>query len=120
MQAEVLYGLRQVSVMASDVILPRTDQTFVVAILMLRVIAGPGLILTSPVRRSITANLNVGLDQRIGSNLRLRNGIYLCNKQNWPSDLHRTKSSRLNAIKQERKKVHSRNSGDIILRIINN
>ena len=74
MQAEVSYGLRQVSVMASDVILPRTDQTFVVANLMLRVIAGPGLILKSPVRRSITANLNVGLDQRIGSNLRLRNG----------------------------------------------
>ena len=41
-----------------------------VANLVLRLMAGPGLILTSPDRISTTANLNVGLEQGIGNNLR--------------------------------------------------
>ena len=40
--------------------------------LMLELMAGPGLILTSPSRRSIMANLQVGLEQGIGGNLRLK------------------------------------------------
>ena len=58
-QAAVSCGLSQVSVMArmfiffennkslSDAVLPGTDRTFVVANLMLRLMAGPGLIQTS-------------------------------------------------------------------------
>ena len=46
-----------------------SDRTFVVANLMLRLMADPGLILTSPARRSIMADLNIGLEQGIGSNL---------------------------------------------------
>ena len=45
---------------------------------MLRLTAGSGLILKSPARRSTMANLNVGIEQGIGSNLplkqRLRHG----------------------------------------------
>ena len=67
-QAAVSCGLRQVSAMArmsiffennkslNDAVLPRTDRTSVVANLMLRLMAGPGLILTSPARRSTMAN----------------------------------------------------------------
>ena len=38
--------------------------------------AGPGLMLTSPVSRTIMASLNVGLQEGIGSNIkqRLRHG----------------------------------------------
>ena len=53
----------------NDAVLPRTDRTFVVGNLMLRLMADPGLILMSPARRSIMANLNVGLEHLIGSNL---------------------------------------------------
>ena len=78
------YGLSQDSVIASmyiffennkslnDAVLPRADRTFVVANLMLRLMADPRLILTPPARRSTLANLNVGLEQGIGSNLRLK------------------------------------------------
>ena len=81
MQAAVSCDLSQVSMMErmciffennkplSDTVLPRTDQTFVVANPMLRLMAGSGLILTSLARRSIMADLNIGLEQRIGSNL---------------------------------------------------
>ena len=34
------------------------------------------------------------------------------------SGLHKAKSSRLNATGQDRKKIHSRNTGDVILKII--
>ena len=34
------------------------------------------------------------------------------------SGLHKAKSSPLNANEQDRKKIHSRNSGDIILKMI--
>ena len=74
-QAAVSCGLNQVSMSArmsiffknnkslTDVVLPRTDRMFVLTNLMLRLMAGPGLILTSPARRSIMANLSVGLEQ---------------------------------------------------------
>ena len=67
-------GLSQVSVMARMYTFLEnnkslSDRTFVVANFMLRLMAGPGLIPTSPARRSIMVNLNVGLEQGIGSNL---------------------------------------------------
>ena len=84
MQAAVSCGLSQVSLMArmsiffknykslTDAVLPRTDRTFVAANLVLLLMAGPRLIVTSPARRCTMANLNVGLDKGIGSNLRLK------------------------------------------------
>ena len=53
----------------SDAVLPRTDRTFMVANLM-RMMTGPGLILTPPARTGIVANLNVGLEQGIESKVR--------------------------------------------------
>ena len=83
MQAAVSCGLSHVSVMARMSIFfenkCRLNQTFVVANLMLRLMAGPRLILTSPDRRSIMANLNVSLEQDIGSNLRLNKGEDMAN-----------------------------------------
>ncbi len=90
MHAAVSCGLSQVSVTArmsivlevnksvSEAVLSRIDRTLVVATRILRLIAGPGLRLTSPASSKIIANLNVGLERGIGSNFllkqRLRHG----------------------------------------------
>ena len=61
-----------------DTVLSRIDRTFVVANRMLRLTAGPGFRLTSPARSRIIANLNVGVERRIGSNLRLKQRLMYC------------------------------------------
>ena len=48
------------------------SRVFVVANLMMRLMTCPGLTPTSPARRNSMANLNVGLEQGIGSNRRLK------------------------------------------------
>ena len=67
----------------SDAVLSRIGRTFVVANRLLRLTAGPGFRLTSPATSRMIANLNVGVERGIGSNLqlkqRLRHGK-LCKK----------------------------------------
>ena len=151
MQATVSCGLSQVSVTArmsivleinkslSDAVLSRIDRTFVVANRMLRLTAGPGFRLTSPASSRIIANLNVGVERGIGSNLRLKQRLRhgkLCKKDKeccilvgwgnvemtadrWRvSGLHRAKSPSLEATEHDKNKTHKRNSGDIVLMIV--
>ena len=79
MHATVSCGLSQVSVTARMSIVleinkslsDAVDRTFVVANRMLRLTAGPGFRLSSPASSRIIANLNIGVERVIGSNLRL-------------------------------------------------
>ena len=103
---------------------------------MLCLTAGPGFRLTSPASNRIIANLNVGLEWGIGSNLRLKQRLRhdkLCKKDKeccilvgwgniemtadrWRvSGLHRAKLSPLEATEHDKNKTHNRNSGDIVL-----
>ena len=61
----------------SDAVLSRIDQTFVVANRMLCLTASPGFRLTLPTSSRIIANLNVGVQRGIGSNLRLKQTLDL-------------------------------------------
>ena len=79
------------------------------------------------------ANLNVGIGSNLQLKQRLRQGKPSKKESEWctlncwgyievttkilqVSCLHRAKSSPLNAIEYDRKKIRSRNSGDIILK----
>ena len=123
----------------SYAVLFRIDRTFVVGNRNLRLTAGPRFRLTSPASSRIIANLNVGVERGIGSNLRLKQILRhgkLCKKDKeccilvgwgnvemtadrWRvSGLHRAKSSPLGAIEHNKNITHKRNSGDIVLIIV--
>ena len=100
---------------------------------MVRLTTGPGFRLTSPACNRINANLNVGVEWGIGSNVRLNHrlrhdrlcryvkdscvlmyfeGVEMTSDQ-CASLLHKVKSWLLEAAEQHNNKSLNKNSGDI-------